>query len=176
MTATGYRWPLVHSLLRSAGSTVVMLTVYYLAPLDHARSTSALVVLGLGLVVFAGLLGWQIRSISHARHPRLRAVESLSVAIPLLLIVFAGTYLLMRQDNPGSFSEPLNHTDALYFTVTVFTTVGFGDIVPVTGAARAVTTVQMLVDLFVFGVIARVIFGAVQSGLRRTGSPSGPTP
>ena len=32
----------------------------------------------------------------------------------------------------GSFTQPLDHTTALYFTVTVFATVGFGDIVAAT--------------------------------------------
>lgn len=93
------------------------------------------------------------------------------MAVPLLLVVFAGACILMERAHPGSFSESLNHTDALYFTVTVFATVGFGDITPVTGAARVLTTVQMLVDLAAVGVIAKVIFGAVQTGLRRKPGP-----
>ena len=44
----------------------------------------------------------------------------------------------------GNFSQPLNHTDALYFTVTVFATVGFGDITATTEAARLVVTGQMI--------------------------------
>jgi hypothetical protein len=171
-----YRWLLVRSLLRSAASTATLLTVYYLAPLNHTRDSAALALLGLGLVLFTALIILQVRAISGAQHPRLRAVEALSVAVPLLLIVFAGVYLLMERAHPGSFSESLNHTDALYFTVTVFATVGFGDITPVTGAARVVTTVQMLVDLAAVGVIAKVIFGAVQTGLRHRPDPDqGPT-
>ncbi|MDX6312639.1 MAG: hypothetical protein QOF44_2103, partial [Streptomyces sp.] len=77
---------------------------------------------------------------------------------------------------PGSYSEPLNHTDALYFTVTVFASVGFGDIVPVTATARLVTTVQMVIDLMAIGVIAKIVLGAVETGLRRreAGRPDGP--
>ena len=47
----------------------------------------------------------------------------------------------------SSFSEPLNRTDALYFTTSTFATVGFGDITPVSQLARAVVSVQMIADL-----------------------------
>ena len=39
----------------------------------------------------------------------------------------------------GTFTEPLTRTDAQYFTVTIFATVGFGDITAVTQTARVVT-------------------------------------
>ena len=54
--------------------------------------------------------------------------------------------------------------DALYFTVTVFATVGFGDIVATTQLARLVVTVQMILDLGVLGLGIRVFLGAVQRG------------
>jgi hypothetical protein len=65
---------------------------------------------------------------------------------------------------PQAFSEPLSRTDALYFTITVFSTVGFGDIVPVTDGARVATMVQMVGDLLVVGLVLRVMLGAVKAG------------
>ena len=67
----------------------------------------------------------------------------------------------------------MSRTDALYFSVTVFATVGFGDITAVSGPGRIVVTVQMVVDLLVLGVGLRVITGAVQQGRERraAGSP-----
>jgi voltage-gated potassium channel len=61
----------------------------------------------------------------------------------------------------------LTKTDALYFTVTVFATVGFGDIVPRTELARIVTMSQMLADLVVIGLIVRVMISAVKEGHQR---------
>jgi voltage-gated potassium channel len=49
----------------------------------------------------------------------------------------------------------------------VLSTVGFGDIAPVTTPARVATMVQMLLNIVVFGLAAKVIFGAVDVGLRR---------
>jgi hypothetical protein len=51
--------------------------------------------------------------------------------------------LTMSLSAPHAFSEPLNRTAALYFAVTLFSTVGLGDIAPVS-RRRAVVTVQMV--------------------------------
>jgi hypothetical protein len=167
---------LLRSLVRSSVSTAALVTVYYLAPLNSPRGGVPLVLLVLGLAVFAGLLAWQLRAIARAPYPRLRAVEAVSLVLPLLLVLFAAAYILIERNAPGSYSEPLNHTDALYFTVTVFASVGFGDIVPVTATARLVTTVQMVIDLMAIGVIAKIVLGAVETGLRRreSGRPDEP--
>jgi hypothetical protein len=61
----------------------------------------------------------------------------------------------------------MTRTNALYFTVTVFATVGFGDITAKTEAARLVVTGQMLIDLIILGLGARVIVGAVTRGRQR---------
>ena len=53
----------------------------------------------------------------------------------------------------------------------MFATVGFGDITAKTEVARLVVTVQMMIDLVILGLGARVILGAVTRGReRRTGS------
>jgi hypothetical protein len=54
----------------------------------------------------------------------------------------------MAANHPANFStHALTRTDALYFTVTVFSTVGFGDITAASQSARLVVTAQMLLDL-----------------------------
>jgi hypothetical protein len=67
----------------------------------------------------------------------------------------------------------MDRTDAIYFTVTVFATVGFGDIAPVTESARVVVTLQMVGDLLVLGVLLQAIVGAVKLGrARRRNAPA----
>jgi voltage-gated potassium channel len=51
--------------------------------------------------------------------------------------------------------------------VTVFSTVGFGDIAPRSEPARVVLIVQMLGDLAVLGAGVRVLLGAVRRGRQR---------
>jgi hypothetical protein len=69
----------------------------------------------------------------------------------------------------------MDHMTALYFTVTVFSTVGFGDITPKTDLAQLVTTVQMLADLAVIAIVVRLILGvANRSVAERAGTaPAG---
>jgi hypothetical protein len=62
--------------------------------------------------------------------------------------------------------------------VTVFSTVGFGDIAPKSEAARVVLIVQMLGDLALLGAGARILLGAVSRGRQRrsdTGDDAGST-
>ena len=158
---------IVRSLLQAAGSTAVLVTIYYLLPLDHSGRWSAVTALLIGLAALVGLVAFQVRAISGSRYPGLRALEALGVTVPLFLLLFASTYLVLAALSARSFSQPLNHTNALYFTVTVFATVGFGDITATTAAARLVVTGQMIIDLIILGLGARVILGAVSRGRQR---------
>jgi voltage-gated potassium channel len=116
------------------------------------------------------LLGYQIRATARSSHPGLRAVESLGASAPLLILLFAVTHYLVDLTHPGSYSEAMTRLDALYFSVTMFTTVGFGDITPVSEPARVLAVIQMLASLIFLGVVARVLFGAALSVPRsRTG-------
>jgi uncharacterized protein with GYD domain len=49
-------------------------------------------------------------------------------------------------------------------TVTIFATVGFGDISAKVETARLVVTAQMLLDLVVLGLVIQVVLGAVKRG------------
>jgi voltage-gated potassium channel len=87
----------------------------------------------------------------------------------------AVTMLVMATISAGNFSQPITRTNALYFAVTVFATVGFGDITAKTEAAQLVVTGQMIVDLIILGLGARVIVGAVTRGRQRRPPDAGAT-
>jgi len=157
----------IRSLLRSVGSTVVLVVIYYLLPLDHSAHWAAVAMLVIGLAGLCALLAYQVRSIIASPFPGLRALEALATSVPFFLLLFASTYVVMAAATAGSFSQPMTRTNALYFTVTVFATVGFGDITATTQAARLVVTVQMIIDLIIIGLGVRVILGAVARGRQR---------
>jgi hypothetical protein len=121
--------------------------------------------LAIGLAALIAVVAFQVRWILRSRYPGLRAVQALATSIPLFLLLFAGTYVVLAAISAGNFSEPLTRTNALYFTVTVFSTVGFGDITAKTEAARLVVTGQMIVDLVAIGLVVKVIVGAAKRGV-----------
>jgi voltage-gated potassium channel len=157
------------TVLRVAGSVIGLFVLYYLLPLDHASESAAITMLVIGLVAFVTLVTFQVRWIIRSRFPGLRAVESMATSIPFFLLLFASTYVVLASQSASSFGGPLSHTNGLYFTVTVFSTVGFGDITAKTDTARLVVTGQMIADLIVLGVALKIIVGAVRRGQQRRG-------
>ena len=162
------------ALARALVYAVLIVVVFYVVPLRMAVDIGTLIRLVAGLALLGALIAWQVRGIARSPYPSLRALETLAVALPLFLMLFAGTYTVLSQVDPASFSEPMARTDAVYFTVTVFATVGFGDITPTTDSARMLVSGQMIIDLMVLGVVFKVLFGAVQAGRQRRVPGSGP--
>jgi hypothetical protein len=165
LSAPASRRLVMWGLLRALLTTAVLVALYYLSPLDHVDAVPLPVSLILLLLVLVGVCVWQVRAITRAAYPGIRAVEALAATVPLFLLLFAATYYLMALDDPANFSqEPLTRTDTLYLTITIFSTVGFGDISAASQSARLVASLQMLLDLLVLGLGIRVFTSAVQRG------------
>ncbi|MBN6040591.1 potassium channel family protein [Amycolatopsis sp. 195334CR] len=157
----------VGAVVRPLVTAGLLLTAYYLLPVDRRLTGWHAAGLIAGLCLVIAVVAWQVRLISRAKYPALQGVQALALSVPLFLLLFANTYYLLSHTLPPSFTEPLTRTDALYFTVTVFATVGFGDIAPVSQAARVLVTVQMVGNLLVLGAALRVIVTAVQRRRRQ---------
>ncbi|MGS0686621.1 potassium channel family protein [Nakamurella sp. GG22] len=149
-------------------SLVVLFSVYFFIPTKQVGSEQSDVpYVLLELLIFGAVVAFQVPAIVKAKYPILRAVEALTLVIAFYLLIFARIYLSNSLSDPGVFNHPLNHTTALYFTVTVFATVGFGDIVAATDGMRGLVTVQMLLNLVVLGLIIRLLSSAAQRGVAR---------
>ena len=155
---------------------VLLFAIYYLVPFTDRTAGESLVRLVVAIAAFGAVLAWQLRRVLRADRPGLRAVQALGGVIPLFLLTFAGLYLSLSEASTNDFSEPLDHTGALYLAITVFSTVGFGDITPQSDVARIATSIQMLLDLVVIGAVVRLLTTAAKTGLgdppsRDDGSP-----
>jgi voltage-gated potassium channel len=167
---------------RALFNVVALVVLYFVLPLNRPFGWSTVTVLVVGVVGVGALVAWQVRSIMNAKHPVLRGIETTALTITLFLTLFAIAYVTLSGSAPESFSEPLSRIDGLYFVMTVFATVGFGDITPVTDAARVLTLLQMVSNLLFVGLVLRVILTAVRRGSERVlaaqrgaaPSPSGP--
>lgn len=154
------------AVVRPAATVGVLLLVYYRLPMDQPEDGLTVLRLVAALLLVGVVFWWQVRLIGRSAHPGWQGVQALALVVPLFLLVFAQGYFLLARHQPGSFTAPLTRTDALYFVVTVFATVGFGDIAPVSSPARVLVTLQMVLDLLVLGVALKVILAAVR---RRSG-------
>jgi voltage-gated potassium channel len=160
------RRPLLLGIARTLLTSAAVLVLYFVLPLDRAFSALTVLALGAGILGMGLLVAWQVRSILRSRHPALRAIEAIALSLPLFLLLFAGTYSVLSSTDPDNFTQPLTRIDSLYFVITVFATVGFGDISPVSELARVLVSVQMVGDLVLIGLVLRVFLTAVDRGRR----------
>ena len=170
MATKARRRAVVTTTLRSLLAFAVVLGAYFLVPVgERDNDASTFVRLVLGVLLFGAIVAWQIRQIMRSEVPALQAVEALIVAIPTFIAVYASAYVSIGAAVPGSFSQPLDKTSALYFTVVTLGTVGFGDIAPVTSGARLAVSSQILLDLVLIAMVARLLTGAARRSLDRHG-------
>jgi hypothetical protein len=79
--------------------------------------------------------------------------------------VFAATYVVLETIHPGSFAMSMRphdgpglHRAFLYFSYVTQTTMGYGDITPVTPLARSLATVQAIAgQLYLAVLVARLV-------------------
>jgi voltage-gated potassium channel len=134
---------IVLAAVRATATTAALLALYYLLPLNLDATWAVVTTLVIDLAALIALVVVQVRAILASGFPGIRTVEALASSIPLFLLLFAATYFVLQRYSPANFSEPLTRSDSLYFTVTVFSTVGFGDITPKTELARLLVSVAM---------------------------------
>jgi len=68
-------------------------------------------------------------------------VVRLGMTVFMIFFVSSGLFYLVEKENNDMVE---NFGDAFYFTVVALTTVGFGDIIPMSGAGKAVTVLCIL--------------------------------
>lgn len=149
------------TVLRALLRIALVLGLYAVLPLGRGEQR-LWVTVALGLLAFGALVGWEAYAVLTAPRPVLRAAQSLAVAVPLFIVFFSVLYYEIEDYSPGSMSEPLSKIDALYLTVTVAATVGFGDITPVSSTARLLATVNMVGNLAVLGASVRLLTSAAK--------------
>jgi hypothetical protein len=149
--------------MRTTVTVVLLLILYAIFPVEPITFGETFARLILALAILGLVVGIQVRAIMAANYPQLRATEAVVIAVTVFVVLFSLLYLGLAQADAGSFSKPLDRVSAFYFTVTVLSTVGFGDIVADTDLARLSVTVQMLLNLTLIAVVVRVFFSVANS-------------
>lgn len=166
----GRRQVILLAALRMAAVLALILSLFFFVPVEgfnNENPASAWIRVAAVALVFLIALAVQLKMILAAKVPQVRAAEAVVETILMFLCLFALLYTSMSTTDRYSFSHPLSKIDALYFTTSTFATVGFGDITPVSQLARAVVSVQMIADLGVLVLVAKVAFFAAGRRLGR---------
>lgn len=171
-------WAIVGVVARLVIGFFVIAFMLTLVPdTPDGRMVAPIAVALVGVVIYILISRRELRRITRSKFPTLMAAESLVLLAALFLAVFAMVYVAISLFDAKAFSEPLDAFSSFYFSLTVLATVGFGDITPVTTPARAVTMVQMALDLVFIGVLIRVVSTATRKGLAgRSDDPSKQAP
>lgn len=140
--------------------------LFLLSPMPIEPSTTPGIVLALVLIVipwtilFAIMFRWQLIRIEAVHNPQARMIEALCILFVMFLAIFGKLYHLISVAYPDAFSQHLSYFDSIYLSLTILSTVGFGDISPMETVSRSLVMAQMVLDLALIGVAVRVLTGA----------------
>lgn len=156
--------------LRETTVVLVLLTLaYFLMPLGYhdapsflARAVGSLVPLALVGWLFA----WQVRHSRRVLTPSLLRVQWLLSALFVIVLGFALAYAVLARVAPDQMTGVDGRVAALYFSATVVSTVGLGDVHPGGHVGQLLATTQMMFDVIYLGAALRLL-----AGLRAGGPP-----
>jgi hypothetical protein len=140
----------------------LILLVYFLVPVeDHlhpdnlVRAAMAVVSLGLLGAGMARLL--RVHAEDEERH-----VEGLVLGIVVVVVFFAFAYYLLARHDPHQVAGLHTRIDALYFTMSTLSTIGFGDVHASGQAARVLVMAQVVFDLVFVAAAAGLVAARVR--------------
>jgi voltage-gated potassium channel len=132
-----------------------LVVVFLVVPVNKERWWLGIVI---GLLIIVGSVPLTVKRINRvatSHEPYLEAGLAVVMMIALIVIGFASIYAALSRHGE-EFADIHTKLDAVYFTITTLATVGYGDIAPTGQVARAVAIIQMVVDILVIGVAARL--------------------
>jgi Ca2+/Na+ antiporter len=165
----------IRPLANAAVVVIVMVGVYWVFPIQDSVDWRWAVRLVIGVALTFALMGREFWAVQRSSRPVVRAVRALTATLAVFVVTFSLTYLAVSHSDVKSFSQPLNKIGAAYFTVSTMATVGFGDITPVSDGARLLVIVQILLDLVVLAVGARLLVRTATMTMSRRRSEAAPT-
>ncbi len=173
LTATKYT---AIVLARTVVAVAIILGLYALVPIDKGDSDqTVLIVMTVLGVIWLLAVARQLVRLRRSQNPILQVGEALATVVVLLVVCFALTAMMIDSAPGNQYSENLDKTAAFYYSMTVTTTVGFGDITPTSHLARNVADVQMFVDLVALAAALRALTWAVQPSSKRSNRRSQPS-
>ncbi len=130
-----------------------MLENYYLTRLGES----------LNLTVFLYAVGYLVFDIARSRTVDEKVILDAISGYLLLGLAAAMLVISIQEANAGAFSFPdpenLRTSDGIYFSFVTLSTLGYGDIVPLTAPARSVATLTSVVGQLYVAIIVAMLVG-----------------
>lgn len=105
------------------------------------------------------------RAVLRSSQPFQEAVAAVAVVSTLVVVGTAAAVYVAMAAETGEFEGLVSKIDAIYFTMAIVSTVGFGDVRPVGQAARLVTTLHIVFTIVVAGGSLRLLTWAARRRL-----------
>ena len=148
--------------LRASWMDLVIVAVPFLRPLRIARSARALRILHLGRLATALERGGRAGARFLFRHRLHEALLLTAVGV----LVASGLVYALESDAKGTNITSIG--DSLWWAITTVTTVGYGDVYPVTAAGQVIASVVMLAGIALFGVLSANLASLLLEGDRES--------
>jgi voltage-gated potassium channel len=142
LALTDRRWQFV----RREWPDLLIIVLPFLRPLRVVRSARALRLLRLGRLV-------SVLSKASQQGRRILVRHKLHYAVLVITVVVLGAAALILAVEEGGGGSIDSFGDALWWAVTTVTTVGYGDMFPVTPAGRGIAAFLMVAGIALFGVL-----------------------
>ena len=96
-------------MVRSAAIIVLawalILGAFFVLPIGRQSGLREIIRIGADIALIGALVAWQIRRISVAELPELRAAEALGIVVAIFLVAFSAIYLSMSHHGTSNFTS-----------------------------------------------------------------------
>lgn len=141
-----------------------MLLAFYTVPVNtQASAERAAISVALTLLGIAVLAWTIVTQLKRQLHRRSEDVHTLVLLLVLVAIVFALGFYILEEHYPGQLQGLATRTDALYFTMSTLTTVGYGDVHATGQIARVLVILQLTFNAVFVGALVSTVAGIIRS-------------
>lgn len=150
------------------GATVIFSALYLTYPDYTKRQVFLKLTIGCEILILLICLGAILAFIFASVRVTLNLIFAAVVAYLMIAFTFAQAYMLLEYCSPQSFNLPstvypaeldIFHSNMIYYSLIIITTVGIGDIVPQTPIARTLTAVEAVMGQFFVAILIAWLVG-----------------
>ncbi|MFG3721381.1 ion channel [Streptomyces massasporeus] len=103
--------------------------------------------------MLSGFLARMVELLLGRRNSSLHMKAASAATVVLLIVILAGSYLAVLAERNAPHAQLTTYPRALWWSVETATTVGYGDLYPVTLWGRLVALVVMVAGITSFGLV-----------------------